>query len=560
MMKCLFVRLSVFLLMITFVILSQYGFSQDTIVVQTFSFDDPSPEGWGAPYKGKFIFPEKGENWEKILMVRTLKCDEKTAADKFPCGEWDYHTHTIVYVPKDDTTEIFQIGSFITPYGKRLKLGDENGWSWVYDVTDYGPLLTGEKEIWSGNNQELLDMKFYFIKGKPARNIISVENIYPYGNYKYKDLANDSILKAKNILLNPDAQGFMLRARISGHGHFGPRNCCEWDSKNHTYFINEWDHFRWNVWKDCGYNPIYPQGGTWPFDRAGWCPGTKVDEYDFELTPLVKAGDTLKIDYAIEHYNYNGEKGGDYRMSHQLFTYGPPNFTYDVKIEEIITPSNENQYKRLNPICSNPRIIIRNNGKQTLKTLKIIYGLKNGRKSEYIWNGKLEFLQTVDVWLPTPDWKGLDKLNHFEVVCEKPNGVDDEYLNNNKLESEMPKKIILPSQFILKIKTNNLGRADDNSYTIANSNGEIIYSREKFEDDSLYNDTIALNKGCYEFRFKDKKEDGLIKHWWNYGDDPEKVGKNGSIEIISLEGIKLYEFKYDFGQETGVNFWIGDLP
>ncbi len=124
----------------------------------------------------------------------------------------------------------------------------------------------------------------------------------------------------------------------------------------------------------------------------------------------------------------------------------------------------------------------------------------------------------------------------------------------------MPKKIILPSQFILKIKTNNLGRADDNSYTIANSNGEIIYSREKFEDDSLYNDTIALNKGCYEFRFKDKKEDGLIKHWWNYGDDPEKVGKNGSIEIISLEGIKLYEFKYDFGQETGVNFWIGDLP
>ena len=35
---------------------------------------------------------------------------------------------------------------------------------------------------------------------------------------------------------------------------------------------------------DCGNNPIYPQGGTWPFDRAGWCPGTIVDYQKFELT------------------------------------------------------------------------------------------------------------------------------------------------------------------------------------------------------------------------------------------------------------------------------------
>ena len=41
-------------------------------------------------------------------------------------------------------------------------------------------------------------------------------------------------------------------------------------------------------------------GGTWPYDRAGWCPGTKVDEYIFELTNLVNPGQTITIDYEIQ--------------------------------------------------------------------------------------------------------------------------------------------------------------------------------------------------------------------------------------------------------------------
>ena len=238
-----------------------YG-QRDTIVVQVFTFDDPSPEGWNQHYTGKAMFPMGPLKFEKILMVRTLKCDSATRGDKYPCGEWDYLTHTLIYKPKGDTVEAFQLGSFVTPYGKRLKLGGEKGWTWIYDVTDYAPLLRGEVDISSGNNQELLDLKFLLIPGTPPRNVLSVENLYPFGTYKYGELADDSVLQARKILLRPDAAGMMLRARISGHGHSGPRNCCEWDSKTHTYYINDWEHFRWNVWTDCGFNPIYPQGGT----------------------------------------------------------------------------------------------------------------------------------------------------------------------------------------------------------------------------------------------------------------------------------------------------------
>ena len=350
----------------------------DTLVIHPISFATPSPEGWGAQYKETVSFPDKGTQWSKIILVQTLKCDSSTKADKYPCGEWDYIWNTFVKVPTKDSFELFSIGSFVTPYGKRLWLGGEKGWQWEYDVTDYASILHGKLDIITGNNQELLDLKFLFIKGKPVRDILSVENIYPYGNYKYEELANDSVLKAKKIYLMPDAKSYKLKAIISGHGHAGPRNCCEWDSKTHSYYINDWEHFRWNVWKDCGNNPIYPQGGTWPFDRAGWCPGTKVDEYEFELTPFVKSGDTIDFDYGIEYYSDNGEKDGTFRMSHQLISYGKINYNNDAAIIDIITPSSADKYSRLNPDCGNPRIIIQNTGAYNLRSLQITYGLENG--------------------------------------------------------------------------------------------------------------------------------------------------------------------------------------
>ena len=101
--------------------------------------------------------------------------------------------------------------------------------------------------------------------------------------------SNNDVLINKQIDLDPLASGFSIKAIISGHGHEGPKYCCEWINKSHSYIINGLKEFSWNVWKDCGDNPIYPQGGTWPYDRAGWCPGTKVDEYVFDKY-IIKRG------------------------------------------------------------------------------------------------------------------------------------------------------------------------------------------------------------------------------------------------------------------------------
>ena len=130
-------------------------------------------------------------------MIQILKCDSSTKTDKYPCGDRDHIWNTLIETSDKDT---FSIGSFVTPYGKWLKLGKVNNWTWTYDITNYSPILRGECNLTVGNNQKLLYLKFLFIKGTPERNVISFENLHSYGKYECKLLSYNKVLK-KRILL-----------------------------------------------------------------------------------------------------------------------------------------------------------------------------------------------------------------------------------------------------------------------------------------------------------------------------------------------------------------------
>ena len=110
---------------ILFTILLSFGFSAslrdgDTLVIHPITWKTSSPEGWNAQYKQTISFPDSDESWSEIIMVQILKCDSATKGDQYPCGEWDYIWNTFVDVPVEHTTEVFSIGSFVTPYGKYL--------------------------------------------------------------------------------------------------------------------------------------------------------------------------------------------------------------------------------------------------------------------------------------------------------------------------------------------------------------------------------------------------------------------------------------------------------
>jgi len=458
-----------------------------------------------------------------------------------------------------EVVETYELARFITPYGKRLDLG-ETGFTWIYDVTDYAPLLVGEVDLQAGNTQELLDLDFVFIAGTPPREVRSIEKLWPMANYRYRDLADDKELQPVLLRADPEAAGFMLRSRISGHGHAGPRNCCEWDPKEHMLLIGGLERFRWTVWRDCGMNPVHPQGGTWQFDRAGWCPGTFVDTYDHELTPWISPGEELPLDYGVEAYDPDsGEADGRFLSAHQLFSYGPPSFQRDAAIVDVIAPSKHGEHRRLNPISNQAVIRIRNLGAETLESLRIDYGLEGGEISRHEWRGELPFLVTELVTLPAADWSGMAGGARFTVAVSRPNGRKDMQRGNDRLTVPVAAPHLLPAEFLVEVETPGFGRAAENRWTITDRAGRILATREAFEDDRSYRDRVRLEPGAYTFEFTDSEEDGLIRHWWLRGSEPERMGENGALRILGAEGELLLDLGYDFAEKRSLRFFVGEV-
>ena len=401
----------------------------------------------------------------------------------------------------------FQIQNYVTPYGIGLSLGP-NGFRWVYDVTDYQRLLSDTVEISAGNQQELIDLKFIMIKGTPPRDVIKVESLYN-GDYSHSNIANDVSMKAIDVDLDPTASSFRVKTRTSGHWFGGFQNCAEFCPKLHHVEVDGIQRFQWNNWKACAGNPVIAQGGTWIYDRAGWCPGTFTDTYDHELTPFVSPGNTVSLDYGMEVTA--GGMEGNYRTTMQLVTYGANNFTLDARVDEIISPNDWEFHSKINPICADPKIVIQNTGSTTLTSLTINYNVRGGTiPNTYNWTGNLGFMEKEEVTLPISSqgfWVTSNPTDIFEVTVSAPNGGTDEYADNNSASSSFERPDVYPNNFLIKTTTNLAGW--ENSYTVKDDQGNIVMSRSGMSSSTTYNDTVNLPDGCYVLDFLDSGDDGL---------------------------------------------------
>ena len=151
-------------------------------------------------------------------------------------------------------------------------------------------------------------------------------------------------------------------------------------------------------------------------------------------------------------------------MTHQLFSYGEPNYETEVELLEIITPSSKQIYRRLNPDLSRIKIIIKNNGKFEIKSLKIEYGLVDGVKSLYNWVGELKFLEEKIIDLPKPDWSGLRRNRDFLFKLKILITASIKILQMIKWLSQSTYPRFFLKKFKMKLQTNNLGRSRENSF------------------------------------------------------------------------------------------------
>jgi hypothetical protein len=485
-----------------------------------------------APYY-RYTFDAKGKKTDSTLIAA-----EKTLTQQFR----DYYR-------KYERINRFELGRYITPYGNGLDLG--NGFTWTFDVSDYRTLLADSVHLAAGNWQELLNMEFWMIKGTPPRDVLGIQNLWN-GNFNYGVIEDpiDNHLKPLSIPIPSKVKAVRLKSRITGHGFGGNENCSEFCAKTHSYKVDGTQRFSKLVWRDnCAKNPVYPQGGTWVYQRANWCPGAEVWTYDFELTPYITPGKNALLDHDVEAYEWDGAGSTPYyAIEDQLVTYGAPNFTLDAAVDEILAPTTEQLYARMNPVCSNPIIRIKNTGSTTLTSLEIRYGMPGADQSVYNWTGNLKFLETAEVNLGAFAW---NSSGTFMVNVSKPNGGNDEYSANNTFYTKVNIPPVMPEKFIIELKTNN--NPDESAYTLKDASGKIILSKDNLDANTTYKDTVTLNLGCYEFRLKDIGEDGL--KWWANPDQG-----SGLIRFKKVEnGVVFKNFNTDFGAEVFYPFTVGKL-
>ena len=464
----------------------------------------------------------------------------------------NYTWHTVY-----DVIENYELARVITPYGSGLA----NNWEFttVFDITDFIQILRDSVEIrchysgWSSGFSATLD--FEFIEGTPARDVVKVENIYS-GGYNYTSSSDFEANKLipKTTFIEPNSSQSMLKMTTTGHGFDNSASAAEF--KPIDYFVNingTLTHTQYNWDSDCGENPIYPQGGTWIYDRANWCPGKRAQAFKHEISTHITPGDSIELNIDFQSYFWSGSQTPSYIIECQLFQYEDANFSNSAEIIDIIKPSLKDEYSRKNPICGKPLITIRNYGSSPLTSLDIAYKVVGGSIHNYSWTGNLAFLATEEIELPKlSTWAGSE--NTFEVIISNPNGQADNYAANNTMKSKFEHVPEYPETFALWLNTNSgiinsFTQVSETSWEFYNENSNIEFSSGSLYGNTQYRDTLTFTAGCYTFVVNDTDEDGL--DFWANNDG------GGMLRFRNIEASWLKSFNTDFGTNIIHQFTVG---
>ena len=441
----------------------------------------------------------------------------------------------------------FEIMSFVTPYGIGLDMGDD-GETWTFDLTDFSPVLRGNKRLtmeWGGQWQEEMDIQFLFIVGTPPRDVLDIQQIWRVTKPSYQSIEANSAYEPRDFPLLSSGKYFKIRSAITGHGQQG-----EFIARNHRLSLNSGsNNYTWQVWKECPENPVFPQGGTWIYDRAGWCPGMATDLKETNVTNVVTAGSNVDIDYTV----ISATGSSSYIVNHQMVTYDDINHSLDAAIVDIKAPTSAIEYARTNYVCSNPTVVIRNNGSTDLTSAEIEYWLNDAATPlTHSWEGDLKFGETEEVILTSDNafWEEMHPSdNKFHVKITDPNGGSDDYTHNDHMSSDFEIPDVVPSEFVVYFRTNSAGY--ENTYFILDEEGRTVLSRTNLQSNTVYTDTMNLDPGCYQYYVIDADGDGI--DFWANQDGA------GTTRFITTDNKLVTNFEPDFGASIIYNFTI-DFP
>jgi len=443
-----------------------------------------------------------------------------------------------------------ELGRLITPYAA----DKDKTWefTYTYDITEFALLLKDSVTVrsrFSGYQDGFTcTIDFEFVEGEPALKCVDIiplwDGAFPYGEKK----GIEEYLVEKDYTYAKTANSRVkLRVIQTGHGFGGNENCAEFCAKDHYVKVNGDQKYKTRVWKDnCGSNAIYPQPGTWIYDRSNWCPGEAITPYEYWIDQyMVDGANTIDLD--MQPFTDINNNNNSYIISGLLFVYEEnPDAIVDIALEDIIAPSSKNNFVRFNPTCGLPKVLVKNTSMKKVETIVFKYGVKGGNMISWGWNGEILPYESKEIELAYPDWTGAS-TGEFVVEIESVNGTADGNAFNNKRESQFELTPEYPDEIQIWFKANNKG--SETTLSVHQLDGRVIWSRDNFTSGALTKDTVRFVEGCYYFKVTDEARNGF-KFWANNDG-------TGSLTLRHNTGQLIKVIDGDFGTSYIQHFTVG---
>lgn len=473
---------------------------------------------WYGNFDSLATFPDHSVTYRKIYMEFELgkyHCEGYNPSNPGEgegqtgwCGDWDYDVHILAMTADGDTIEL---GELITPYANS-NFPATAGWDWkhpyLFDVTDYYPILKNDVTIrifYSGYSGGFTGtVKFYFIEGTPAREVVHIEKLY-HGSYAY-GLADDPIedkVSIRTISFPADATSGVLRTIISGHGGIADENCAEFCNKWLKYFVNDNEILQRDIWRDdCGYNWLAVQSGTWVYNRGNWCPGNVVEPWIVPLPEDLSPGSDFTADIDFEPFS-TSHSGASYKMSTYAIFYGPYAHELDLAIEDIISPNQFIEKRQSNPVCGEAKFRVKNYGSTSITSFKVAYQIGSGAVLEKEFTTDLapdavaEF--TIEDFEELTSVTGTQTF-HLQILEVNGTAGDDEPFNNSRSSTFQAAPVHTNDVYHVQLKTSGAtSSVNPVTWSIVDiSTGEIIHSRTATVANTTFRDTMVITNGCYK--------------------------------------------------------------
>jgi len=235
--------------------------------------------------EASFDLPSYIGAYDSVYATLTLTCPTGG------CGAWD---RIASIEAKSHEGNWFEIVRYITPYATSC--------THVISLNDYMSLLCGRVTLrlncTTYDNGYLYTLSFQFKSGLPLYKYSQVTQIWK-NNYDFGHYAALQPVSVYNFVY--PAGVVVSKLKLVSTGHMGPNNtsnAAEFYEATHHVYVNNVDSFAQHNWTVCNPNPDHcsPQSGTWQYNRAGWCPGSVAQPFDYDMTQYI-AQNNLSLKY-----------------------------------------------------------------------------------------------------------------------------------------------------------------------------------------------------------------------------------------------------------------------